>query len=37
MQECPVLGEAVGVGLRIAEIDREIVARNHFADFLAIF
>jgi hypothetical protein len=37
MQERAVLGEAIGVGFRIAEIDREIIARDHFANFLSIF
>jgi hypothetical protein len=33
----PVLGEAIGVGRGIAEIDGEIVARDHFADFFPVF
>ena len=37
MQERAVLRKAIGVGFRLAEIDREIVARDHFADLLPIF
>src|SRR5580700_4906888 len=36
MQERAVLGKAIGIGFGVAEIDREIIARDHFANFLPI-